>query len=228
MKDPRIKPMTNIQKISMLVQIFLLFLISTVAVYSFIIQEYINVLMCIFIVVLMAFPVFLSKWFKFVLTAEINLIVVLFVFAAMFLGEIFDFYEMIWWWDIFLHSLSGVLIGYFGYSLVYLMNQSTNVELSLSPLFISVFAFAFSMMIAVTWEIIEFSVDSIFGLNMQKSGLVDTMWDFIVCFIGSLVPPVLGFIEAKRKKKNFLQRIFNKFIAANLRKYRKKRTELDN
>lgn len=210
--------MTNVQKISFLIEILLLFLIAIVAVYSFFIQEYINVLMCIFIVILMAFPVFLSRRFKFVLTAELNLIIVLFVFAAMFLGEIFDFYEKIWWWDIGLHSLSGVLIGYFGYSLVYLMNKSTNVELSLSPLFISIFAFAFSMMIAVTWEIIEFGVDSIFGLNMQKSGLVDTMWDFIVCFIGSLLPAVLGYVESKRKKKNFLRRMFDKFVDANLPK----------
>ena len=171
--------------------------------------------MCVFIGALMTFPVFLSRKFKFVLTPELNLVIVLFVFAAMVLGEIFDFYEHIWWWDIGLHGLSGVLIGYFGYSLVFLMNKSAKVRLSLSPLFISIFAFAFSMTIAVTWEIIEFSMDSIFGMNMQKSGLVDTMWDFIVCFFGSLLSVVLGFIDSKRKKKNFISRVFEKFVDAN-------------
>lgn len=218
MKNIKFKNMTGIERVNLMIEIILLALIAAVAIISYLEQEYLIILTSIFIAALMVFPVFLSKRFKFVLTPELNLVIILFVFAAMVLGEIFDFYELLWWWDVGLHGLSGVLIGYFGYSLVFLMNKSTNVKLSLSPFFISIFAFAFSMTIAVTWEIFEFAMDSIFGMNMQKNGLVDTMWDFIACFFGSLVPVVLGFVDSKRKKKNFIVKVFEKFVDANLQK----------
>ena len=102
-----------------------------------------------------------------------------------------------------LHTLSGVIIGAIGFSLVYIFNTEENVAIKLSPLFVAIFSFCFATSMGALWEIYEFFMDSIFGLNMQKSGLVDTMWDLIVDALGALVMSVLGYLYLKRHIRLF-------------------------
>ncbi len=125
--------------------------------------------------------------------AEYELLAILFVFASLFLGEFHSNYERFWWWDIVLHSTSGLLPGLVGFLLVYVLNESRRIELHMRPGFVALFAFAFAATGGALWEIFEFAADQLFGLQMQKpmrgdpSALTDTMWDLIVDTLGAAV-----------------------------------------
>ncbi len=101
--------------------------------------------------------------------------VLVFLFTAMYLGEIGAYFVKFWWWDIVLHLSSGVILGIVGFFLIYFLNQKERISLVLSSGFIVLFAFAFAVTAGVVWEVFEFAMDGVFGLTMQKSGLVDTM-----------------------------------------------------
>lgn len=123
--------------------------------------------------------------------SELQVLALLFVFATLFLGEVRSYYDKIWWWDIALHSTSGLLMGILGFLLVYVLNASQKIAYSMTPRFVAFFAFMFAVAVGALWEIFEFSMDSLFGARMQKamfndpSGLTDTMWDMIVNAIGA-------------------------------------------
>ena len=105
----------------------------------------------------------------------------MFVFAALFLGEIQRYYERIWWWDIALHTSSGLLKGILGFLLVYVLNENERIKLHMPPRFVALFAFLFAAAAGTLWEIIEFAMHQVFGSTMQKpmfgdpSGLTDAM-----------------------------------------------------
>ncbi len=139
----------------------------------------------------------------------INLI---FIFATLYLGELKSYYIRFWWWDLFLHTFSGVVLGFLGIILVYLLNNDHKVNLSLSPIFVAIFAFSFTMTIGSLWEIFEFSVDSFFGLNMQKSGLIDTMWDLIVDAVGGLFSSSIGYLYIKKEGNYYFDNLKDKIL----------------
>ena len=85
--------------------------------------------------------------------AEYELLAILFVFASLFLGEFHSYYERFWWWDIVLHSTSGLLLGLVGFLLVYVLNESRRIELHMRPGFVALFAFAFAVTGGALWEI---------------------------------------------------------------------------
>ena len=153
--------------------------------------------------------------------AEFQIIALLFVFAALFLGEVRSYYDKIWWWDIALHSTSGLLMGIFGFLLVYVLNESERIAFSMTPRFIAFFAFMFAVAVGALWEIFEYSMDLIFGANMQKamfndpSGLTDTMWDMIVNTIGASLISVLGWWYMKHDRRSFIDTWIHKFIRKN-------------
>lgn len=143
-------------------------------------------------------PVILGKNFKVSLPISYQVILLIFIFCAQFLGELVDYYQKFWWWDILLHTSSGVLLGYVGFLLVYILNVADEVSITMSPIFVAFFSLTFAIFCGAVWEIFEFSMDNFFGLNMQKSGLIDTMWDLIVDTIGALIASISGYIELKR------------------------------
>ncbi|MFB1025068.1 MAG: hypothetical protein QMC33_06980, partial [Octadecabacter sp.] len=106
----------------------------------------------------------------------------LFFFATIFLGEAFDFYERLWWWDLALHGSSAVGFGLTGFLLVFMLFEGD--RFAAPPSAIAAITFCVAMTIGATWEIFEYTMDASFGLNMQKSGLDDTMGDLIVNGIG--------------------------------------------
>lgn len=140
--------------------------------------------------------------------SEIQILATLFVFATLFLGEVRDYYERIWWWDLALHTTAGLLLGLLGFLIVYALNESREVQVRMRPSFVAMFAFVFAMALGTAWEIFEFAMDQIFGLNMQKpmlgdpSGLTDTMWDMIVNMAGAAVVSVAGwwYIKGARRR----------------------------
>lgn len=150
---------------------------------------------------------------------EFQLLAVIFVFAALFLGEVRGFYTRFWWWDLVLHTSSGVLLGIVGFLLVYVLNESEQIELYMRPHFLALFAVVFAVAVGALWEIFEFGMDRLFGMSMQKpmlgdpSGLTDTMWDLIVDTLGALLVGGLGWWYLCRRRLFLIERWVHRFIA---------------
>jgi uncharacterized membrane protein YjdF len=169
-------------------------------------------------------PVLLERRFRIFIPPQMQLLAIAFVFAALFLGEVRDYYIRFWWWDVALHTSSGFLLGIVGFLLVHILNETDRVDVHLRPGFVAFFAFLFALGFGALWEIFEFTMDHVFGMNMQKamlgdpSGLTDTMWDLIVDAIGALVIAVLGWHYLKHGRRvSFLERWINSFIERNPR-----------
>ncbi|MCL2065269.1 MAG: hypothetical protein FWG98_13000 [Candidatus Cloacimonetes bacterium] len=164
---------------------------------------------------LFALPTIFSKKTNIKIPVEFQIFFLLFIFAAMYLGEVHDFYYRIKWWDSMLHSTSAILLGYIGFILIFTLNRDKDIHLRLSPFFIALFTFCFALSIGALWEIIEFLVDHLFGLNMQKArnlglldgfgdtrlGVLDTMKDLIVDALGALFVAVMGYFYCKKQMK---------------------------
>lgn len=171
-------------------------------------------------------PILLGKRFQVKIPHEFETLAVVFVYMSLFLGEVQGYYLRFWWWDLVLHAGSGFLLGILGFLLVYVLNEKRGVELGLHPLFVAVFAFMFAMGMAAIWEIFEFIMDQVLGLNMQQSGLVDTMWDLIVDGVGAFFISVLGWSYLKTKKSDsFLEKWIDDFIEKNPRLFGEKDIE---
>lgn len=126
-----------------------------------------NALLCIVSLILFTLPVFIEKTFKVELPTTLEIIILLFIFSAEILGEINHFYIHIENFDNILHTLNGFLCAGVGLSLVNLLNN--NIEsFHLSPIFIVIVAFCFSMTVGVVWEFFEYDMDKYMGFDMQK------------------------------------------------------------
>lgn len=160
-------------------------------------------------------PAYLGRNIKLNLPLSFHLIITLFVYATLFLGEVGNFYERFWWWDVVLHTGSAIVFGIIGFIILYTL-YDTN-RLAAHPIFVALFSFAFAVAIGAIWEIFEFAMDQTFGLSMQKSGLVDTMWDLIVDSVGALAAATAGYfyIVTKGKGGGFLTRLIKSFFGAN-------------
>ena len=166
-------------------------------------------------------PILLSRRFAVHVPPQFQVLVILFVFAALFLGEIRGFYTHFWWWDIALHISSGVLLGILGFLLVYVLNEDDRIDLQLSSGFVALFAFAFALAAGALWEIFEFSMDQLVGTTMQKpmfgdmSGLTDTMWDLIVDALGALLVSLYGWRYLRRGQRSMLRSMIEHFLTRN-------------
>jgi len=166
-------------------------------------------------------PVVLRRRFSFVIPAEFQILVVLFTFATLFLGSIREFYELYWWWDSVLHFSSGLLLGIFGFLIVYVMNENERVEIYFPPKFAALFAFLFAVAAGALWEIFEFLVDQTTGMQMQRpvpgdpSGLTDTMSDLIIDAIGAALISLFGWWFMHRGQRTFIHALVEKFAARN-------------
>ncbi len=167
---------------------------------------------CILGIVIMFFPSMLERKLKINVPSFMHIVFVIFLFAAIYLGEVRSFYYHIPHWDTVLHTFSGAMIGALGFSIVRLLNDSEKVQINLSPMFVAVFAFSFALAIGALWEVYEFFFDGLLGLNMQKfafqdgslrvgrNALQDTMKDLIVDALGALGTSIMGYISLKFKK----------------------------
>ena len=207
-------------------------------------RNYENVFLCVLTLLLLVIPSLLQITFKVELPTTLEIIILVFIFAAEILGEISEFYLIFPFWDTVLHTLNGFLAAAIGFSLVDLLNRSERTVFHLSPIFTAIVAFCFSMTIGVVWEFFEFGMDQLLGFDMQKDtvihairsvtldpeghnipyeisgivstavngqelglggyldiGLIDTMQDLIVNFIGAVVFSVIGFFYVKNRGK---------------------------
>lgn len=204
--------------------------------------NYESVYMAILTLVLLTLPTFLQIRLKVEIPQTLEIIILLFIYSAEILGEINAYYTKIPFWDTILHTLNGFLAAAVGFSLVLILNKNEKIIFALSPAYVAIVAFCFSMTIGVCWEFIEFGCDHLFNLDMQKDtvvhmissvklnhaaqkpviirhihhvtvngkdlgvdgyldlGLIDTMKDLFVNFIGALVFSIIGYFTLRGDK----------------------------
>jgi len=214
-----------------------------------------NALLCVLSLILFLLPALVEKTFKVELPNTLEITILIFIFSAEILGEINNFYGIFNNFDDILHTINGFLSASVGFSLIYLLNENVQ-SFKLSPIFVSLVAFCFSMTIGITWEFFEYGMDQVFNLDMQKDttvniintvtldpsnsnkviniddinhtilydknnqelttingyldiGLIDTMEDLIVNFIGAFIYSIFGYLYIHNKEKN---KIASKFI----------------
>lgn len=162
-------------------------------------NDWVNSAYILGIFILTFVPSVVKATYRIYFPIEFDLLILFFIYATLFLGEVGDFYNKFWWWDLFMHGFSAILLGIFGFVLVFILNEEEKIHLGLKPFFIAFFACSFTISIGVLWEIFEFWMDHTFGLNMQKTGLDDTMKDLIVDCIGALIISTIGYLWMKKK-----------------------------
>lgn len=157
---------------------FIVFVILRLAVILVIIRcafekRYESIFVGFLALLLLLLPPFIEKNFKIELPTVLESIAYTFVFCAEILGEIESFYTRFPFWDTMLHTVSGFIFAAFGFCLVDILNRHKRFKFELSPLFIALLAFCFSMTIGVLWEFFEFGMDKLFDLDMQKDAIVN-------------------------------------------------------
>ena len=131
-----------------------------------------NALLCLLSLLLLLVPFFIQKNFKITLPNTLEIIILLFIFSAEILGEIQNFYGIFPFWDTMLHTINGFLAAAVGFSLINLLNKNSE-KFNLSPVYLCLVAFCFSMTIGVLWEFFEFASDKVLSIDMQKDRVVD-------------------------------------------------------
>ena len=219
------------------------FLVIVIMVTQFYNEAYDSVFLCLLTLLLFTLPSFVEKRLKIDVPNTLEVLILLFIFAAEILGEIREYYIIYAYWDALLHTVNGFLCAAIGLALIDILNQSDRFAFRLSPLFAAMVAFCFSMTIRVLWEFFEFAMDMFFGMDMQKDtiipvlrsvllhpegrnipvavaiesvvvngvewdfggyldiGLIDTMMDLFVNFIGAAVFSVIGYFYIKNRGK---------------------------
>ena len=234
-------------KKSIIVYLILRLLVIISMVFQIVLGNISNALMCVLALILFTLPTIISEKFKIGIPSLLETIIYLFIFSSAILGEINNFYGIIPFWDTMLHTLNGFICAGIGFSLVDILNQSTQ-KINLSPLYVAIIAFCFSMTIGVLWEFYEFTADNVLKLDMQKDrivrrissvelnksgenipvrindiekteiyskdgtittiengyldiGIIDTMKDLFVNFIGAIIYSFIGYIYIKTRGK---------------------------
>lgn len=167
---------------------------------------------CILGVVALLLPGMLEHKLKIEIPSNMLILYTIFLYSAIYLGEVKSFYYNVANWDNILHTFSGAMIGALGFSIVALLNKSEDVPMNLSPIFVALFSFCFAVTLGVIWEFYEFTFDGLLGLNMQKfalengtplvgrAALTDTMVDLFVDAVGALIMSIIGYISLKYNK----------------------------
>ncbi len=193
--------------------------------------EYESAFVCVLALVLFLLPHFVERTFVIDIPDTLEIIILLFIFAAEMLGELQNYYIQFPYWDVMLHTVNGFLCAAVGFSLVDILCRNKQDKFRLSPLYMAIVAFCFSMTVGVLWEFFEYGMDCIFHTDMQKDtviraalvpvagqddhidiGLIDTMNDLLVNFVGAVVFSVIGFFYIKHRGRGKAGRFARHFI----------------
>lgn len=245
----RLKARISLNKKQFIAYSILRILVLLTAVRCAFTHNYESLAICVLTLVLFLLPSLFEQLLKIEIPPVFQIIIYLFIFAAEILGEVNKYYTAIPGWDTMLHTINGFLCAAIGFSLFNILNRGSK-SMQLSPFYLSLVAFCFSMTVGVVWEFIEFTADQVFFLDMQKDfvvssfasvtldesntqipvriseitrtiietkngdpvvieggyldiGIIDTMKDLMVNFIGAIVFSVIGyFYEARNKTKS--------------------------
>ncbi len=162
-------------KLTFFVYLVLRFLVIVSLIMAAIRKEYENVFVCALSLLLFLAPTFIEKSLKIDLPSTLEILVLLFIFSAEILGEIHNYYIKVPYWDAILHTLNGFLFAAFGFSLLDIINRNSKFKFQLSPFYLAVVAFCFSMTIGVLWEFFEFGGDYFLNKDMQKDVILHTI-----------------------------------------------------
>ncbi len=159
---------------TLIVYIILRALVIVSMIRQILLGEINNAFLCLLSLVLFTIPFHIQEAFKIKLPSALEIIILCFIFSTEILGEINNFYMVIPYWDTILHTLNGFLAAGIGFSLIDLLNNNVS-SINLSPVFIVIVSFCFSMTIGVLWEFVEYGADTIFNLDMQKDQIVQSV-----------------------------------------------------
>lgn len=175
-------------------------------------EDYVlTLLMCSFTLFVIFLPSILNKAFKMVVPTFMNIVFIIFLYCASYLGEARDFFYKIPDWDVYLHTCSSAMLGALGFSVVFILNKDR--RLNLNPFFVFLFSLCFAFALGAFWEIIEYVLDVIFHTNSQKfmtedgipfvgqAALKDTMEDLMIDFCGAFTMSLIGLISLRKKGK---------------------------
>ncbi|MBR5155959.1 MAG: hypothetical protein IKW62_05720 [Clostridia bacterium] len=160
------------KKATFVVFVCLRLFVIAVGVFSFINGAYENLFYCLLTLVLFTLPSFAEKKFDIDLPDVLEIIILFFIFAAEILGELGGYYTRVPYWDSMLHTLNGFLCAAIGFALSDILNRNDKIKFKMSPLFLAITAFCFSMTIGVLWEFFEFFMDVFMDTDMQKDFVV--------------------------------------------------------
>lgn len=163
------------KKSTLIIYILLRFLVIVSMVLQIFHGNWANVFLCILTLILFTIPYFVDKKLHISLPNTLEIIILLFIFSAEILGEIQNFYGLFKHWDTILHTINGFLCAAIGFSLIDILNRSEKLPVSLSPIFVALVAFCFSMTIGVLWEFFEYGGDCLVRTDMQKDKIVTSI-----------------------------------------------------
>ena len=171
----RLKKYLYRNKTSLSVYFVLRGLVFLSLVRSYVRADYQSVFLCVLTLVLMLLPSVLSHKLDIHLPGALEVVILLFIFAAEILGEINSFYVRVPNWDTMLHTINGFLCAAVGFAMVDLLNRDNRFSLQLSPKYLALTAFCFSMTVGILWEFFEYFADSLLGMDMQKDTIVNAI-----------------------------------------------------
>lgn len=182
-------------KATFVVYVILRALVIGAMIWSFVRGDYENVFVCVLSLVLFLVPAFLEKNLELSLPSVLEVIILLFIFAAEILGEMNSFYIKYSFWDTMLHTINGFLFAAIGFALVDILNRNERVKFTLSPLFVAIVAFCFSMTIGVFWEFFEWGVDILLHTDMQKDTVLQSITTVMLDETKSNIPITVSGIK---------------------------------
>lgn len=162
---------------------------------------------------LMYLPWLIRSKVKINLPVEFDVVLVIFMYMAVFLGKAGNAYEHFWWWDVLLHTSSGFIIGFVAFLILYIKVQQH--KLQASPRLIGLLIFSVGLAFGAVWEIFEYGLALVFGGNLTAEGLRDTIWDLIVDGVGALVMAWVGVRQIFKPGKSFIIRWAENFARIN-------------
>ena len=151
-------------------------------------QEYESAFVCVLVLFLFMLPFFIQKNFGICLPSTLEINILLFIFAAEILGELQSYFIQYPYWDTMLHTTNGFLCAAVGFSLIDILNRDAKIKFTLSPVYVALAAFCFSMTIGVLWEFFEFGMDRLFHMDMQKDTIVHTISSVMLDPTNSNIP----------------------------------------
>lgn len=137
--------------------------------------EYESAFICLLVLVLFMLPFFIQQNFGIELPSTLEIIILLFIFAAEILGELECYFITFPYWDSMLHTTTGFLCAATGFALIDILNRNSRIKFELSPIYVALAAFCFSMTVGVLWEFFEFGMDRTFHMDMQKDTVVSSI-----------------------------------------------------
>lgn len=137
--------------------------------------EYESAFICLLVLILFILPFFIQQNFGIQLPTTLEIIILLFIFAAEILGELEGYFITYPNWDTMLHTTTGFLCAATGFALIDILNRNSRIKFHLSPIYVALAAFCFSMTVGVLWEFFEFGMDRLFHLDMQKDTVVQSI-----------------------------------------------------